>query len=109
MSAVASRLRRLPAYGAAVRDMIARRERPVLFSGAILISLDWDLGTHWTPRIVIPRREDPASVDLSYLRGCDVLIIFRPWHPREHVRATVEALAAVGANCVHPVALPSFE
>jgi hypothetical protein len=107
----------LPPFGAAVRNMIARHERPVLFGGAFIVALEWTLGARWyvaglvleSPRIVIPKTEDPAAFELSYLRGCDVLVLHRPSHPRAHVVATVEALRAARANCVHPVALPTYD
>jgi hypothetical protein len=108
MNTVDSRAKRLPPFGREVRDMIFARRRPVLFGGAILVSLDWHLGDCWSPRLVFPPDTAPAVFDLSYLRGCEILVIHRPEHPPSHVDATLGALRAVPVGRVVNVALPRF-
>ncbi len=108
MTTVAIRTRRLPPFGREVRDMIFARRRPVLFGGAILVSLDWKLGDRWKPRLVLPPDTQPEVFDLSYLLGCEILVIHRPEHPLSHVTAVLAALRAVPVRLVINVALPRF-
>ena len=82
MNTVDSRAKRLPPFGREVRDMIFARRRPVLFGGAILVSLDWNLGACWSPRIVLPPDTEPTVFDLAYLRGCEILVILFWIHAR---------------------------
>jgi hypothetical protein len=88
--------------------MIWARRRPVLFGGAIVVSLDWNVGSSWSPRIVLPADSNPEIFDLSYLRTCEVLVIHRPEHPHQHVTAVLAALRAVPVRVVTNVALPRF-
>jgi hypothetical protein len=108
MNAVQNRAKRLPPFGREVRDMIFARRLPVLFGGAILVSLDWNLGDCWSPRLVFPPDTPPSVFDLSYLRGCEILVIHRPEHPLSHVNATLAALRSVSVRRVVNVALPRF-
>ena len=109
MTTVEVRARRLPPFGREVRNMVWSRRRPVNFGGAILISLDWNLGGCWSPRIVLPPDTEPTLFDLSYLRGCEILVIHRPEHSRRHLDAVLAALRGVPVRLVANVALPRFE
>ena len=84
----------LPPFGDEIVEMFGRRVRPALFGGALVISLNWDLGAPW-PRIVLPRDIDPYAYDLDFLRNRDLLVVHRPRHSADHVRAAAHAIHEV--------------
>lgn len=85
--------------------MVRQRLRPVIFGGAIVVSLDWRLGSGW-PRIVLPPDVDPYSYNLDFLRGLDLLVVHRPGHPQDHLEMSVAAVKAAAPNVCAVVALP---
>ena len=85
--------------------MVLAGRRPVMFGGGIVVSLDWQLGTGWC-RIVLPPDTDPATYDLDFLAGLDILLVYRPDHPDWHREAAIAAVRAARPRVCAPVALP---
>jgi hypothetical protein len=85
--------------------MVRRKLRPVHLGGAFVCSLDWSLARCWA-RFVIPPGADPCEFDLRFVRGLDILIMYRPGHNEQHVSAVVEALTANGARVAVRVPTP---
>ena len=95
----------LPPYGREILEMLRLKLRPAILGGSIVAALDWNLGTAW-PRIVLPRDHDPHGYELGFLAGLDVLVVYRPNHPREHVAAALDAIRGVQPHVCAPMALP---
>src|SRR5579864_3387839 len=85
--------RPLPPYGREIVEMLRRKLRPAIPDGTIVVSLDWRLGTGWG-RIVLPVNVDPGTFNLDFLAGLDVLVVYRPGHPADHVAAALDAVNA---------------
>jgi len=90
--------------------MLESGRRPVLFGGAFGAVLDWSIARRWpsAPLFVLPAEVDPASFDLAFLRGVDVLVLHRAQHDAGHVRRCLHCLNSSGARLVVAVALPEL-
>ena len=90
--------------------MLESGRRPVMFGGCFGAALEWSIARGWpsAPLFVLPPEVDPASFDLGFLRGVDVLALHRPAHSARHVRACMDALQSSGARLVVAVALPEL-
>src|SRR4030095_13990591 len=95
---------RLPPYGLAIARMVASGQRPLIFGGAIVAALNWDVAELW-PRFVLPPCDDPRSFRLDFCRGLDVLMLYRPGHDAAHVKRSRNAVLEAGAHIVAPVEL----
>ena len=58
------------------------------------------------PRVVLPKDHDPHEYNLEFLAGLDVLVVYRPNHPPQHVAAALEAVRAVQPHVCAAIALP---
>jgi len=54
----------------------------------------------------LPLGDDPASFNLAFCRGLDILMLYRAGHPFSHVTAARAAIESAGANLLWSVALP---
>jgi hypothetical protein len=97
--------RPLPPYGRDILEMLRLKLRPAMPDGTVVVSLDWHLGTGWG-RIVLPGNVDPWTYNLDFLAGLDVLVVYRPGHPAEHVAAALEAVRAAHPHVCAQCELP---
>ena len=70
--------------------------------GNLVVTLDWKDKSGAHPKVVIPPGEDPASYDLSFVRGLFVTVIFND-EQFDRVQPIVDALLDAGADRVDSV------
>lgn len=94
---------RLPAFGAELADL--RRQGLAPRSGVIRVAVDdWSLrGTRADMgRVVVPDDLDPADLDLHFVSGLDVVVVYDGGRTvAARARAVIDAAGRCGAVRVH--------
>ena len=103
--AYSQRKKRLPAHGRRIRAEILAGRRPRLGGGCITVKTDWKIRCPIASLVCPPDELSADGWELSFLRGVEILLLYRMGQS-DYVQSLVAELAAAGCSLVSAHVVP---